>query len=95
MLHFETVTAETLDLLKAIQAKDEFSDLRLVGGTSLAIQFGHRLSVDLDFFGVLSLEDEELLSMLSKLGQTKPVKLSKFIKTVFCRNIKIDFVNFD
>ena len=26
-------------------------DMRLVDGTSLALQFGHRRSVDLDFFG--------------------------------------------
>ncbi len=30
----------------------ELEGMRLVGGTSLALQYGHRRSVDLDFFGV-------------------------------------------
>ena len=34
--------------------------MRLVGGTSLALQYGHRKSVDLDFFGILDCEVEEL-----------------------------------
>ena len=29
----------------------EFGNLRLVGGTSLALQIGHRNSVDIDLFG--------------------------------------------
>jgi hypothetical protein len=28
-----------------------FSGLRLVGGTSLALQIGHRRSIDIDLFG--------------------------------------------
>ena len=37
---------------------DEFSELRLAGGTALALQIGHRKSIDLDFFG--SIEFEQL-----------------------------------
>ena len=37
---------------------DEFSKLRLAGGTALALQIGHRKSIDLDFFG--SIEFEQL-----------------------------------
>jgi hypothetical protein len=32
-------------------AKPVFSGMRLVGGTALALQYGHRESEDLDFFG--------------------------------------------
>ena len=28
----------------------EFNDFRLVGGTSLSLQIGHRLSIDIDLF---------------------------------------------
>ena len=51
MLHFETVLASTLDLLKRIQAMRLAADMRLVGGTALALHLGHRKSVDLDLFG--------------------------------------------
>lgn len=51
MLHYETIEPHTLDLLKRIQARGEFAETRLVGGTALALQLGHRVSVDLDLFG--------------------------------------------
>ncbi len=35
-----------------------------------------------------------MLEILNELGSTRPAKLSKSIKTVFCRDIKVDFVNF-
>lgn len=94
MLHFKTVTADTLDLLKTIQAHKAFQGLRLVGGTSLALQYGHRVSIDLDFFGTLEISDEELLICLGTIGPTRPLKLSKSIKAIVCRDIKVDFVNF-
>lgn len=51
MLHTGTVEAGTLDLLRGIQTISGMGDMRLVGGTALALQLGHRKSVDLDFFG--------------------------------------------
>ena len=51
MLHPETVEPSTLALLKRLQALDFLRGTRLVGGTALAMQFGHRKSVDLDLFG--------------------------------------------
>lgn len=51
MLHYETIYPNTLELLKKIQSLDMFKESRLVGGTALALQLGHRVSVDLDFFG--------------------------------------------
>lgn len=51
MLRYETIHPNTLGLLKKIQSLEIFADTRLVGGTALALQIGHRKSVDLDFFG--------------------------------------------
>ena len=48
MLHLSTVESTTLELLKNLLAIPEFESLRLAGGTSLALQIGHRTSVDLD-----------------------------------------------
>lgn len=42
MLHFETVSPSALELLRSIQQIGIFKDLRLVAGTSLALQYGHR-----------------------------------------------------
>ena len=51
MLHLETIEPKTLELLKRIQSLRELANTRLVGGTALALQFGHRVSIDLDIFG--------------------------------------------
>ena len=54
MLHYETVDEGTLGLLKQLQSLSILSEMRLVGGTSLALQIGHRKSIDIDLFGNLS-----------------------------------------
>lgn len=68
MLSFQTVNPDTLELLKTLMSQPEMQEMRLVGGTSLAIQYGHRQSIDLDFFGKLQVSQNEILDMISRLG---------------------------
>lgn len=49
-LHYNTVRPELLELIKQISGDPFFKGYRLVGGTSLSLQIGHRGSVDADFF---------------------------------------------
>ncbi|MBQ4206540.1 MAG: hypothetical protein II662_07780 [Bacteroidales bacterium] len=51
MLHYETIHPATLELLKNLSSRKEFRGMRLVGGTSLALQYGHRKSVDFGYLG--------------------------------------------
>lgn len=60
MLYKETVTPSTLELLKKLMEDTELQDFVLVGGTSLALQIGHRVSVDLDLFSVNSFVETDL-----------------------------------
>ena len=53
MLSYRTIEPHTLELLKYLMAEPYLKDCRLVGGTALALQYGHRSSVDLDVFGVI------------------------------------------
>ncbi len=41
----------------------------LAGGTGLALQFGHRISIDLDFFSAQEFNPELLVSQIKKLGK--------------------------
>ncbi|MDF2431199.1 MAG: hypothetical protein JWP44_830 [Mucilaginibacter sp.] len=50
MLHKETVTAGTLELLNSLMLDENLNDFFLVGGTALSLQIGHRISIDLDLF---------------------------------------------
>lgn len=94
MLSYQTVDAHTLELLRQLSVVPEFSAMRLVGGTSLALQYGHRTSVDLDFFGTF---DSELSfsSILRRYGQLTVVKESSKIKVYLLDGIKVDFVHYD
>lgn len=94
MLSYQTVDAHTLELLRQLSVVPEFSAMRLVGGTSLALQYGHRTSVDLDFFGTF---DSELSfsSILRRYGQLTIVKESSKIKVYLLDGIKVDFVHYD
>lgn len=50
MLHLETVSPALLKIIKAVSDEPMFQDFRLVGGTALSLQLGHRTSVDAEFF---------------------------------------------
>ena len=50
MLQKETVEKQTFELLKRLMQDPVLSDFLLAGGTSLALQLGHRKSIDLDMF---------------------------------------------
>ena len=44
-LHYETVTPELKQILFRLMASPLFEPFRLVGGTSLSLRFGHRMSI--------------------------------------------------
>ena len=52
MLQTQTVVPELMELLKKIMSEKLFSDFNLVGGTSLALQMGHRNSIEIDLFEI-------------------------------------------
>lgn len=49
-LHYETVTPLLKEVLNSIMANPIFEPFYLVGGTSLSLRLGHRISVDIDLF---------------------------------------------
>ena len=55
------------------------SGTRLVGGTSLALQYGHRNSVDLDFFGSL---DDDFIAFRDGLESIGHVSIIKETQTI-------------
>lgn len=95
MLSYQTVNAHTLELLRRLMAEPIFASLRLVGGTALALQYGHRNSIDLDFFGQLDDDAEEVKAILRKHGKLSVIKESRNIKIYLLNNIKVDFVNYN
>lgn len=64
MLQKEAVSPETLELLMRLMEDKELEGFFLVGGTALALQIGHRLSIDIDLFSLLPFDSNALLSLL-------------------------------
>ena len=71
-----------------------FGSLRLVGGTALALQYGHRTSIDLDFFGDLEEDTEKVTKELDHIGEIVRGSSSQNIKTYRIDGVKTDFVNY-
>ena len=76
MLSYQTVDVHTLELLRLLSAEPAFSAMRLVGGTSLALQYGHRTSVDLDFFGMFDADTQPTPRLF---GQVSWDEMKEFI----------------
>lgn len=94
MLHRTAVKPATLGLLKKMMAIPALSGFYLAGGTSLALQIGHRGSVDLDLFGNRPFEAPEILEELSGLAPLSVMSQSKNILVLNVQEVKVDFVNY-
>lgn len=63
-LHWKTVTPLLKSTLTELMHSNLFQSFRLVGGTSLSLQLGHRISIDIDLFtdtpyGVIDFDEIE------------------------------------
>lgn len=97
MLHLETVEPRVVPLLKRLFALDELAGFSLVGGTALALRYGHRRSVDLDLFTAEEMDQARVLAALQKeFGDLLDYKPSKASWAVFCQidQVKVDIVRY-
>lgn len=63
-LHEEAVTPELKEILNRLMAIKELEPFRLVGGTALALLYGHRSSVDIDLFAAGDVDIKKLPEIL-------------------------------
>jgi len=73
MLHTETIESSALELLKSLQQKEYFQNFYLVGGSALALYYGHRRSDDIDLF---SKDNFDAKQLLEQIHQDFPYQLS-------------------
>ena len=72
-LYYDTVSTPLLSILRKLMSSEVFKDFRLVGGTALALQRGHRRSVDIDLFTDLDYSDMPVAVMREYLEKEFPV----------------------
>ena len=94
MLQTCSIEPITLDVLKRLMRLPFLESFYLVGGTSLALRYGHRTSIDLDLFSVTEFKNQEILQGLEDAGIPFEYKNSNYKIGLFgfTNNIKIDFV---
>lgn len=63
----KTLLPDTLRAIQLISGVSEIKKAYLAGGTSLALQLGHRVSVDLDFFTQHEFNEAQLITKLASL----------------------------
>jgi len=94
MLQLSAIEQNTFELLKKLQKLPLLAKTRLVGGTALALQIGHRKSIDLDFFGELDFEIQELIDNIKEFADLTILSESKNIHIYSINGIKVGFVNY-
>lgn len=94
MLSYQTVEPHTLELLKSLADEPMLASMRLVGGTALALQYGHRNSIDLDFFGSISADAEEVKQVLRRHGTLEVIKETRSIMLYRLDGVKVDMVHY-
>lgn len=60
----------------------------------MALQLGHRKSIDLDFFGKFDTTLEEVTAILSEFSVVRPISSSKMMRFLVVNDIKVDIVSY-
>jgi len=89
-LHFSLLTEQTAATLNLLTKASFIKNFYLAGGTGLALQLGHRLSEDLDFFSQ-RFSVVEIKNALTKL--TKPTVTYENQETLYLviKSVKVSF----
>lgn len=69
-MHRECLTKEGWEVLATLKPILLKHEAVLAGGTALALQIGHRMSLDLDFFTTKVFNSEPIISAIRKTGQS-------------------------
>jgi predicted nucleotidyltransferase component of viral defense system len=95
MLHKDKsiIAPETFKLTQELQALPELKNFYLVGGTALALQLGHRTSVDIDLFIEQSYDAESLMDLIKSKYVFTLVYSNKQTIIGIINGIKVDFIS--
>ncbi len=95
MLFKEPVTPSTLKIIQKLFSIDELNNFDLVGGTALAMQIGHRISVDIDMFSKIVFDNKQLKECLLENFQGHELTFDYEAKNTLIGSIdqiKVDFI---
>ena len=92
-MHKEILTKEQAALLPMVQAFNK--DFRLVGGTAIALQIGHRRSIDFDLFSYKSFKNTLLRKIIVTFGKIDQEIVNKSGEFTFLsKGVKFTFYHY-
>ena len=71
-LYLNAVSNNLTEVLEQLMRMEVFNPFRLVGGTALSLQLGHRISVDIDLFTDVDYESIDFTAIDNLLEKTFP-----------------------
>lgn len=92
MLQTRSIEPGTLELLRRLMSMPLLEHFYLVGGTALALQIGHRISVDLDLFTPEPFDKSDLIEALSNEFDFTVESEGTSMLITYINGIKVDFV---
>lgn len=91
-MHPKTISKETSTALNLL--KDSVTEFYLAGGTALALQLGHRVSIDLDFFSVNEFSTQTIIEKLKTKGRLEIISQDKDTLNGSLDDVKISFFKY-
>lgn len=91
----KVINSKTKQILAEFGQNPKLKNFYLAGGTGLALQLGHRISVDLDFFSKDKFEPELLIHQIKGLGDFSLQSQDWGTVHAVLNEIKITFLYYD
>jgi len=91
----EILSKKTKTNLETLKEENALRDFYLAGGTGLALQLKHRLSLDLDFFTKKEIDTKILIQKIKKLGRFSIEKEDEDSLIGRFKGTRISFLKYD
>jgi hypothetical protein len=100
MLYKQTTTPFLFETLEDLMQWQELEKFRLVGGTGLSLQIGHRQSIDIDMFTDEDFDIQDIAKVVKKKISKAEVRMLSFGITIYTpinesKSLKIDLMSTD
>jgi hypothetical protein len=90
----EPVSPDLVKILRALMSMEELSTFSLGGGTSLALRFEHRSSLDIDLFSTERFDSESLMNGLRRrFGEIEIFNRTVGSLCLAIRGVKVDVLH--
>ncbi|MBI2459017.1 MAG: nucleotidyl transferase AbiEii/AbiGii toxin family protein [Parcubacteria group bacterium] len=92
-VHKEILSNQQLELLPLLKMANR--NFGLVGGTAVALQIGHRRSIDFDLFSYEEFKNKDIQKKVGRVAKITKVLVNKTGEyTFFSQDVKVTFFNY-